>query len=560
MSRRTSYEVQILQDKHWIIQEVIEAEDEAVDFAESLVQKGNLDAVRVVRDFSRQDGTHSETVVMEKTGDGKGKPDTAIALVQEAPLCHSADDFLGLSARLAFGRLARKYLDEMVLTPTELLHNAAEMKRFADKDRLLMTAVDSIATLQARQFGLEQKARRDALYKAWDQGLARARALAALKLPEDKSFAALRRLAPGQGAERDYRLLTLMARRLIEQRAWLGKLDLLLGWSGEPEAAAERPLLDGVMADLLIPAQLVQDLLGFQPNLGMALGQICDLADGRAEAAKFAPPGFAGLNALFAAGHLPQTRQVLLSRVARELRGANPLSRNEPAQEYEMFSRLAHRLIGDTGMTGGPAMAEALVQRYGQMVSVAGAGSTLRAVEGLLSSLNDCCRRVHLLLSLGESPLGLPGDLLGLLENVVRTADHINYWVPQRMPPRDRMDSLTQTNGALAASEVVPNPPRESLAECLDDALVRYLQEEGVIEKIDKADDPLALRAIRLVKFCGSGVLIQGKSLNMARARVIEHLRQPQFEEKFLSSLGDAGQAERNLREFHRLLRESGFA
>ncbi len=560
MTRRTSYEVQILQDKHWIIQEVIEAEDEAVSFAESLVQKGNLEAVRVIRDFSRQDGTHSETVVMEKTGDGKAKPDTAIAPVQDAPLCDHPDDFLGLSARLTFGRLARKYLDDMVLTPTELLHSAAEMKRFADKDRLLMTAVDSIATLQARQFGLEQKARRDALYKAWDQGQARARALAALKLPEDKSFAALRRLAPGQGGERDYRLLALMARRLIDQRAWLGKLDLLLAWSGEAEAEADRALLDGVMADLLIPAQLVQDLLGFQPNLGMALGQICDLVDGRAEAAKFAPPGFAPLNALFAAGHLPQTRQVLLGRVARELRGANPLSRNEPAQEYEMFSRLAHRLIGDSGMIGGPAMAEALVQRYGQMVAATGPGSTLRAVEGLLSSLNDCCRRVHLLLALGESPLGLPGDLLGLLENIVRTADHINYWVPQRMPPRERMQSLTLTNGALAASGVVPNPPRDSLAECLDDALVRYLQEEGVIEKIDKADDPLALRAIRLVKFCGSGVLIRGKSLNMARARVIEHLRQPQFEEKFLSSLGDAGQAERNLREFHRLLRESGFA
>ncbi|HTH16055.1 MAG TPA: hypothetical protein VL974_05325, partial [Magnetospirillum sp.] len=97
------------------------------------------------------------------------------------------------------------------------------------------------------------------------------------------------------------------------------------------------------------------------------------------------------------------------------------------------------------------------------------------------------------------------------------------------------------------------------LGSLVDEALAAYLVDEGVIEKIDKPDDPLALRAIRLIKFCGSGVLIEGKSLNLARARVIDHLRQPQFEEKFLASVPEPGKAEMHLREFHRLLVETGF-
>ena len=101
---------------------------------------------------------------------------------------------------------------------------------------------------------------------------------------------------------------------------------------------------------------------------------------------------------------------------------------------------------------------------------------------------------------------------------------------------------------------------KKPLAEMIDDVMVGYLQDEGVIEKIDKADDPLAIRAIRLVKFCGSGVLIEGKSLNMAKARVVEHLRQKQFEEKFVASCPDPSQGDKNLRDFHRLLVECGFS
>jgi len=41
---------------------------------------------------------------------------------------------------------------------------------------------------------------------------------------------------------------------------------------------------------------------------------------------------------------------------------------------------------------------------------------------------------------------------------------------------------------------------------------------------------------------------------------VLGHLRQPNFEDKFLSSIPDKAQAEKHLREFHKLLVESGFS
>lgn len=556
--RHTAYEIQVLRDKNWVIQEIRPDEAAATSFADSLLQKGNLLAVRVVRTYLRQDGSQSETVLMEKTGDGKVKTDLTLTQVQEAPVCRAIDDFYGLASRLTIGRMARKYLDEMVLTPTELLHSAAELKRFGDKDRLLMTAVDIAAGLQAKQTGEEQKVRRDFLFSMWEKIFARARANLGVKLPEAKTFAALQKLAKGGGEERAFELRALMTRRLTDQRSWLSKLDLLLEWAAEPHVGEDIAQIDGVVADLMIPAQVLQDLMGFQPNLGTALCSIADLAAGKADVPKFAPSCFAGVNALFAEDKLPQARQVLLNRVTRELRGTNPLSRNEPGQEYEMFTKLLHHMVGDLGIIGGPSMAEALVTRYGQIVRANGADASLRAVEGLLGALNDSCRRVHLLLALSDA--GMPPELLELLKIQVSGSDQLNFWVPAKVPPRDRMHAMTVTHGILAKSNQVPNPPRDDLARNMDEVLCRYLVDEGVIEKIDKADDPLAMRAIRLIKFCGSGVLIKGKSLDLARSRIIEHLRQPQFEEKFLASSGDPTSGEKNLREFHRLLREVGFA
>ena len=115
----------------------------------------------------------------------------------------------------------------------------------------------------------------------------------------------------------------------------------------------------------------------------------------------------------------------------------------------------------------------------------------------------------------------------------MRGATKIDDWVPLRMPPPERMAALAAANRSLLAAPALDDELRKELGGAVDEVLAAYLVDEGVIEKIDKPDDPLAMRAIRLIKFCGSGVLIEGKSLNLARARVIDHLRQPQFEEKF---------------------------
>lgn len=561
MSRNVSFEVQVLTDKNWVIAETAKDENQAKAFADNLLQTGNHAAVRVVRDWTRPDGLHAETVVLEKQSTEKKGADLSLAPITDAPPCRELADFYGPAARLTLGRLCRKYFDEMGVTPTEMLHSHAELKRFGDKDRLLFSAIDRVATLQAAAMGEDPKARRDFLGKCWDDLCIRARQVSdGKKLAPPKALADILKAKPGEDGDVGYMRQALMSARLLEVRNIPGKLDILLKWAAEPGGAEILPLIDGFTADVVLSAQVIQDLLGFQPNLAHALCSLCDLAEGVAQPAKFAPESFGQLNALFAEGSLPQARDVLLGRVARELGGANPLSRNEPKLEYEMFSKVAHRLVRHEKVLGGGAQAEALLHRSARVHNT-GSNAVKQALDFLLSALADTVHRVQLLVALAGTEVGrgLGDQLVTELRTRVLGSDHIDLWVPVRHPPRDRMAALAAVARTVAASPALDAEVKAELASHVDEMLAKYLVDEGVIEKIDKQDDPLALRAIRLVKFCGSGVLIDGKSMALARAAVVEHLRQPQFEEKFLASVGDPAKGEKSLREFHKLLLESGF-
>ncbi len=82
-----------------------------------------------------------------------------------------------------------------------------EMKRLTDKGRLLMSAVDQIAGLQAPDGGEAAKGRRDFLHKSWDQLFARARQATPDKPPKAATFKELAVIAGKEPDDTDYHCL-----------------------------------------------------------------------------------------------------------------------------------------------------------------------------------------------------------------------------------------------------------------------------------------------------------------------------------------------------------------
>ncbi len=562
MNKRASFEIHVLKDKHWIIESVEAEEAAARAFAENLISRSNAEAVRVVKDWSRADGTFGERVILEKQGSA-AKKDLSLGTVAEAPFCIEPADLFKLPARLCMARLFRKYLDEAGLTPLELLYNYNELRRLGDKDNLLASAMDRVAGLQVRDTDMDSRARRDALYKLHDQVAADARKAAQVmgEVPSKPlPFADLRKLS-AKLPDRDYGLACAIARHLSWVRTPLGKLERICAWLEEEDARRHERLLDAFAADCLTSATVIQDLLGVQPNLAKALGSLVDLVSGRlAPGNRTQPEQAQALNRLFAAGYLPEARDTLVGRIERELKGSQPLCRNEPSQEMDGLVQVLGKLCSPDGLLGGAAMAEALTQRYANIAKLGGPSALADSVRAILGLVPEGYRWVQFLLALRDSDIApdCENEILDRLGLLLKGAGSLDALVSPSLPPRDRMYAVARTHGLLKAS-ALPDPLKTQLADRFDALLAKYLTDEGVIEKIDRAEDPLMLRAVRLVKFCASGCLIEGQSLQLARKAVIGHLKQPRFEEKFMEGITDRSQGERQLRDFYKLLQETGF-
>jgi len=100
---------------------------------------------------------------------------------------------------------------------------------------------------------------------------------------------------------------------------------------------------------------------------------------------------------------------------------------------------------------------------------------------------------------------------------------------------------------------------RRQIADNVDDLLCAYIVNSRVVERMDNPDDILRHRANRLMQLCAPGTLRSRKALEMVRQRIVAHLRQPDFERRYVEDIADPAMQAKLLRDFFRLLGEAGF-
>jgi len=551
----TDYEIQVLRDERWVTTAIVGKEDDARGSAKKLFADKTCPGVRVISNWHRSDGGIVEKEIYAERRTIKDDAPPRVAAIDDAPpACATIADYYGAQSRSSVNRLLRSYLEKAVITPTELMHSHRELKRLQGADALFPSAVDRIATLQAKAADADARARRDEIFKHVDTMAARARKADTADLPRlgDGGFGTVVRKV-GAGEDGDFLSLVVLARELLQARNWLAKLERLTKLALADDDRHAIALLDGVIADVL-GANVIQELLGWQPGLAAAICHLFDLAEGRmavdaSEAADIA----AALNRLFADGRLPESRACLLDRAHRHIKAANPLYRNEPNKETAAFRQLLDRAALPDGFICGPATAEALTLRYARMIEEGGATGRGKAIATLFRMMPDRAYGLIYLGDLAKAALGREhgADIAKQAETVL-DARSLHDLVDRRLPPKDKMRRATIAHGAVA-------PDGSRIADHIDTLLERYLIEEKIVEKLDDRTSSLRDRAIRLVNFCAAAVLPEGKALARARERAKELLRQPNFESHFLEGISDGIVAQKALRDFHTLLGKAGF-
>lgn len=248
-SGRAGFEIQILRNNHWITDEYRETESAGRAVAKSILGKHECQGVRVVKSWKRADGVETETVVFTEMA-GTVAPNVTIVAIDTAPYCRKTAEYYRLESRSTINRLFRKYIEQVYLTPTELIHNYKALKKIQEVDTLFPAAVDRVATIQARFAGEEPRGRRDEVYRAVAKMTTRARqadehpGLPRLKGDDfGKILERIERFAAP--ADVNFYSLVVLSRDLVERRNWLAKLERLVALTNPDRGFARSTCLAG---------------------------------------------------------------------------------------------------------------------------------------------------------------------------------------------------------------------------------------------------------------------------------------------------------------------------
>ena len=372
--------------------------------------------------------------------------------------------------------------------------------------------------------------------------------------------AVLRDEAAADPFDGSFAATVVLARDLSERRDWLAKLERLGELLAAETDAEARGILDSVAAQVFVSRDVLIDALGPKPNLAAAIDALLPLLAGGAPGFDAALPQREAFAEGLKAGTLPLLRAALVERCLKMIAGPGELSRYDASREDACFRTLANRLVSPAGVIAGEAAALALLERAGTFVVEGGVTGRKRALDWLLMALDGAARRIALLRSLDPPLTREPEVRVALFEAIRRIvgAVAIADLAPGAADPLAPLAAAADLSRWLAKRF----PPKSAQPACaqLDALSADYLVEHRVIERIDEPGLNLADRATRLLGFLLSGTLTEGRATDLARSRIRDHLRRPDFVEAFAAGFADAAACERGLRDLHALMTRAGIS
>lgn len=567
IGRRLNFEVHTFKVDHWVIEDTLASEDEARALANKLLP--NRDGVRIIRDFAGVPGKPAtETIIFSEMREQKGKT-IAVQPIDDSPVCTAPTDYLQAESRQTISKLLRQYLEDKALTASELLYNAAEMKRAVNFENLVPTAVGRVASIQGKATGQDVRERRDLIYSSLTDLRVKAedaQKRATVSIKQDGFRGALEKvevLCQGNEAEADYLSKVILCRDLVQIRNLLGKVEWLLESAGDAaqNKTAHINIIDTLVADASSFPSVIQDLLGRQPDLATAMQRMLDMLDGKFEPTdrEMAPPIAKVLSQWLGMGHAPQTWQVVLESFLRSLRGNVPLAR-DPERNRASFVALATRLITPSGLFGGSRMADALTLGHLRFIEQGGGEGRRLSIEGVMGMLPNLRDRALYLSELSGADTGQreAETVVARLRPLLSTDRDVNQLVGLQVPLKPKMQAMASLYVSLVHSGL-EDGVRTALADRVDEMVASYISSAKVIERLDDPSAGLRIRATRLMQFAANDVLSSPKARKMVRDQIVGHLRQPNFDGKFVEGLNTPQEQANALRQFYGLLRQAQF-
>lgn len=484
------YEVLVASDERWTIDSRHAAKTVAMSRAKGLLGGNQHDAVKVTREIGDR---RVEVIFQQECTPRVDKPLT-ISPIDEAAVCEELVELTGFPARKTAGRVLRKYLDEYLLTALEVLFNHDHLRELRRTENLSDQAIHKVASVQSRALGVPAQERIDRLYRLateltdWTRDLRDSDRFLSI-VRNDGLTAALRAIGTSYSEEmRPFYICAVLAGYVGQARDWREKLKLvfdLLSKRPDEEAVA---CLDEICAEIMDGSNAVMEVLGPQPDLASALRILVQLSAGRLQARRDTDPLLARFSTVMSRDTMPETRAVLLERVARETGATKPLTREDEDSDRARFPDLVGDLISHAGLLGGPAMSEAVTRRA--RIVMGDADGDLSADEGIefiLARLPTTATKMGYLLDLSRSAFGLKyqPQVLGRLLKIVTPIDSLT----ELLPPESSREALAMAVEDLRL-RVGDDALGAEIRTLIEKKLDGFLDEKDEAEPAEPAEAP----------------------------------------------------------------------
>lgn len=369
LKRDVSYEVQVHDRGHWVIDSLQRTKKSALQVAYDLVAGNQHDVVRVLM----EEGDAEPQVIFEQICAGRPSKPLTIMTVASAPLCQTIADLYQFQARKIAGQLFRQYLDREGLTVFEIFHDPWRLKALAIEERFLTQGIHRIAGLQSRQHAVDQNKQVAFLFDALDDAITLVRDLVSEKalekgknVLENKGLKALNQhLAKKYSTEtQPMAEAIIISSYLQEFGSWGTKLKAVIGLA---DGASDdgQVLIDEIIAEIMDGADPAQEILGPQSDLASALISLIKLVNGDMKLTSKRMQGtpLAALNDVMDPQRFPRTTDVLYRRIASGLGGIKPLTKETEVEDLAAFKKILEGLVDPAGFSGGGVIAEAATKR-----------------------------------------------------------------------------------------------------------------------------------------------------------------------------------------------------
>lgn len=554
-----TFEIQVKNGSRWSFHSYRNTEAEAVNEARGAIKQRIAEAAKVIKKDKGE-----ETVIFDEDEISLRKK-AALNHIDDSPVCQSLEDVFKDDSVRTLTHLLRDYCDQEAISPTELMHNHRLIEKFCDST-LFASGLDRLASLQAVKAQLNEKDRREELfdYVRQVQDLAQSGPFDELKKGELDSY--LQNVGDLNDFKTRHRVMLSFTKETTLSPSFEGKFAILfelLGKDYDPEKLSEvtTGFLDDIFSEWLSLPGVVMDFLGQQPDRYNAISVLAKICSGNYEPRKWDTPALTEVSRILSKHPMSKTRSNLADRVENMLRNRASLTKGDIYEEKHAFKQLFPLFISKSGtILGGEGMAEALTmcatRSFNRDRNLEKPGE---AIDFILENLQIPILQMRYLLILSSSSFGKDcADIIAEhIPSFMDGPEHVHDIVNYKLPLKRKLKIIT-TLQKQALKLDLPNKEHLHLVEWLDELLFNFLDEERIVDKMDSPEDTLYVRATQLLQFCASGLLIEGKTLSWVRERVQDHLRQPNFVEKFTEDVPTQKKKEMVITQLHAMLKKAG--